>query len=311
VSGEQEGRERVRRVLEDELAQVDSPEKADEVVRRVEQLANGETEEERAQQVAAAPSSAPSAIEDAAHKGPDVERAAEVLTTAAAEAVAPTSDAPAVRTAARQTLGAAATVVPPQTERGRSLLREATLRRMNPLQALDARIFLLVNCLPHPRWLNALAYVITVVTKGGWIWVFGTLAGYLLRVPKSWTAFRVLLPCVIGATWIVEFPIKATFRRKRPFIDIVRALVVGKKPNGWSFPSGHTASSFACAWVLSTVWPRRAPAFFSIASTVGLSRIYAGAHYPGDVTAGALLGMSIAELIRQVAKRLVQMADRG
>ncbi|HET6319948.1 MAG TPA: phosphatase PAP2 family protein, partial [Chloroflexota bacterium] len=104
--------------------------------------------------------------------------------------------------------------------------------------------------------------------------------------------------------WIVEYPIKAYFRRRRPFVEIVRALVIGKKPGSWSFPSGHTAASFASAWVLSTVWPRRAPAFFSLAATVGLSRIYVGAHYPGDVTSGALAGLVLADLIRRAVRRV-------
>ena len=39
-------------------------------------------------------------------------------------------------------------------------------------------------------------------------------------------------------------------------MDIVRALVVGKKPGSWSFPSGHTAASFAGAFMVSKIWPR-------------------------------------------------------
>ena len=79
--------------------------------------------------------------------------------------------------------------------------------------------------------------------------------------------------------------------------------MVGKKPGSWSFPSGHTASSFAAAWTLSTIWPRRAPLFLGLATLVGFSRIYVGAHYPGDVTSGAFAGMTIAELVRQALKR--------
>src|SRR5262249_13832865 len=121
-------------------------------------------------------------------------------------------------------------------------------------------------------------------------------------VRRSWGALRYLLPSVVGATWVVEYPTKAAFRRRRPFVEIVRALVIGKKPGSWSFPSGHTAASFASAWVLSTVWPRRAPFFFSLASTVGLSRIYVGAHYPGDVASGAFAGLLLSELIRRAVK---------
>jgi undecaprenyl-diphosphatase len=86
-------------------------------------------------------------------------------------------------------------------------------------------------------------------------------------------------------------------------VEIVQALVIGKKPGSWSFPSGHTASSFASAWVLSTVWPKRAPVFLGLAGAVGLSRIYVGAHYPGDVMSGAMCGLTLAELIRRLVIR--------
>jgi undecaprenyl-diphosphatase len=142
--------------------------------------------------------------------------------------------------------------------------------------------------------------VVTEITPGGWIWAGGVLVAGRLGAPRSREAFIALLPSMIGATWIVENPVKRFFRRRRPFIDIVRALVVGKRPGSWSFPSGHSASSFACAWVLARVWPRQAPLFFTLAASVGFSRIYVGAHYPGDVTSGALLGMVLAELIRRM-----------
>jgi membrane-associated phospholipid phosphatase len=299
--------QRVRRVLEHELEQIDSPEAAEAVVQRVEQLAAGQTEQVRAKEAAETPAPAAVQVERATTTDSGPGEVAAVLAETAAQAVAPTPEAPAVLEAAREVLRPAPAAPPspaaPPAERGRSLLKEAVLRHMGPLQALDARLFLAVNCVPHPRWLDTAANVVTVVTTGGGIWIAGVLIAYLLRVPKSWRALVQLLPSVAGATWILEYPVKAYFRRRRPFIDIVRALVVGKKPGSWSFPSGHTASSFACAWVLSTVWPRRAPGFFALAACVGLSRIYVGAHYPGDVTSGALLGMSLAEVFRRLVRR--------
>ena len=123
---------------------------------------------------------------------------------------------------------------------------------------------------PTPTWANVLADGITVITTGGWIWLLGLAIARILGVTDSRRAFRLAAPSVIGATSAVEWPIKALFRRRRPFIDIVRALVIGRRPDGWSFPSGHTAAAFSGAWVLSTVWPRKAPIFFALASTVGL-----------------------------------------
>jgi undecaprenyl-diphosphatase len=164
--------------------------------------------------------------------------------------------------------------------------------------------YLAVNEAPHPGVVDSLAWALAIITTGGWIWVIGTLVAYLLRVPDSWQAVKRLLPSVVVATWLVEYPIKAFFRRRRPFSTIVEALVIGKKPGSWSFPSGHTASSFASAWILSTVWPTRAPLFVTLASIVGFSRIYLGAHYPGDVASGAVLGTLLSEIVRQINRRL-------
>jgi undecaprenyl-diphosphatase len=243
-------------------------------------------------------------VERAAQTHPSPELAvADALQTVAAHAVSPSPAAEPVVNAAQATL-APRQPVAPRARRGRRLLKEALLRRMGPLNALDARIYLEINEAPHPGWLDSVAWLITIVFTGGWIWVVGTLLAYLLRVPKSWSAVKRLLPSLVIATWVIEYPVKAYFRRRRPFVRIVQALVIGKKPGSWSFPSGHTGSSFASAWILSTVWPGRSPVFYAIASTVGLSRIYVGAHYPGDVVSGALLGTMLSEAVRRILVRL-------
>jgi membrane-associated phospholipid phosphatase len=288
----------IERVLEESLQRVDSPAAARTVVARVERLAGDRTEQDLGEAAAGTPASPARAVEQASATPSPETAVASVLTTAAAEVVAPTPEAPEVLAAAQQVLRSD-TRVSPGAERGRRLLKSAVLRRMGPLQSLDARLYLAINEAPHPGWLDSLAYALAIITIGGWVWVVGTLVAYLFRVPRGWQAVMRLLPCVVGATWIVEYPVKGYFRRRRPFVEIVRALVIGKRPGSWSFPSGHTASSFASAWVLSTVWPSRAPAFFGLAGLVGLSRIYLGAHYPGDVMSGALAGITLAELVRR------------
>jgi undecaprenyl-diphosphatase len=314
VGGEPE--QRIERVLEESLKRIDSPQAAHAVVTRLERLSAGRTEAEAGEVAAEKTDAAPEASEAAAaatversaealDQAPAPHAVADVLESVAEQSVAPTPAADTATAAAQATLKPGQPVEP-SAGRGRRLLKQAVLRRMGPLNALDARLYLAINDAPHPGVLDSLAWIIAVLFTGGWIWVIGTLVAYLLRVPRSWQAVKALLPGVVIATWTIEYPIKAFFRRRRPFVRIVQALVIGKKPGSWSFPSGHTGASFASAWILSTNWPKAAPAFFSIASAVGLSRVYVGAHYPGDVASGAILGMVLSEAARRLVRWLLR-----
>jgi membrane-associated phospholipid phosphatase len=74
-------------------------------------------------------------------------------------------------------------------------------------------------------------------------------------------------------------------------------------PHSASFPSGHAATSFACATVLSVLVPRAAPAFFVLAAAIAYSRLYVGVHWPLDVVGGAALGVLIALLLLSAVRR--------
>jgi undecaprenyl-diphosphatase len=69
-----------------------------------------------------------------------------------------------------------------------------------------------------------------------------------------------------------------------------------------SFPSGHTASSFALAAVLSSAYPKGRYIFYSLAGIAGLSRIYLDSHFASDVFAGTLLGIWIGWLAYKIGK---------
>src|SRR5215212_4766733 len=293
--------EHIEAILKEEIARVESARQARAVIEKVERRAGQETQTQRGDAVAESPSSAVESIHRACDSDLPTSRAAGALDSVAAEAVAPTPEAPTVSQAAERVVKPTAPV-PPETRRGLELLRHALLERMAPHEALDARVYLAINSLPHPRLLDRLADRVTVITNGGWIWLGCVAAAALLGVSNGRRALSDLAPSLIVTTWVIEHPVKSFFRRKRPFIDIVRALVVGKKPGTWSFPSGHTASSFATAWILGRCWPRAAWAFYGLAGLVGFSRIYVGAHYPGDVAAGATVGLVLARTTRALMK---------
>jgi undecaprenyl-diphosphatase len=85
------------------------------------------------------------------------------------------------------------------------------------------------------------------------------------------------------------YGIKLLVDRPRPGLDPLVRL-----PTDPSFPSGHAATSFAGATMLSAFAPRYRWVFFTLATLIAFSRIYVGVHWPIDVVAGAVLGAALA-----------------
>jgi undecaprenyl-diphosphatase len=96
--------------------------------------------------------------------------------------------------------------------------------------------------------------------------------------------------------------LKAAIPRARPHLSHLVAL-----PASHSFPSGHAATSFACATVLAALAPRFRLAFGALAAAIAYSRLYNGVHYPLDVLGGAVLGV----LVGLTALRLPAARRRG
>jgi undecaprenyl-diphosphatase len=60
----------------------------------------------------------------------------------------------------------------------------------------------------------------------------------------------------------------------------------------FSFPSGHTAAAFAMATLVSFHFPILTLPVIIWALLVGFSRIYLGVHYPTDILAGIVIGVT-------------------
>jgi undecaprenyl-diphosphatase len=307
----------VRRALEEALAEVDSPEKADAVIEDLAAQTAGLKVKDVAAGVPTPTSTADAAqhVEKAKEVAPPGRAAEAVLAeTAAMITTAKKPEREAVAQAAQEIFnaqqqgqhpagpGVAPGVVPGPDKAGdtpqQNYLRAAVLKRLKPVDAADARLFLAINHLPHTPALNRFFYFFTFVFTGGTAWF--VLMGIVTLFNRR-LGLRMIREAAVPlalATMTVEYPIKSYFKRRRPFIDIIQAIVIGKKPGTWSFPSGHSATAFGGAWLFSRYLPRLNWLWYSIASLTAFSRVYLGDHYPGDVVSGSLLGVLLSVLYR-------------
>ena len=123
----------------------------------------------------------------------------------------------------------------------------------------------------------------------GAVWI--ALAVLLLFFRKTRRAGLAMLLALgvgyaVGNVWLKELVM-----RPRPFVthtDLTPLLDPGDR---WSFPSGHTLSSFAAATALFFFHKKTGLLAYLLAACIAFSRLYASVHYPTDVLAGAVLGI--------------------
>ena len=139
---------------------------------------------------------------------------------------------------------------------------------------------------------------------GSSLWAGLSLLGNGWGLLAVTSPLLVLAPQLMWA-WLCAAPfasllsrgVKAWLQSPRPaaVLDVAQFHILGEPLHRESFPSGHTITAFAAATALylaCTDSPGRRPLWlFGLAAAAGLSRIAVGAHWPGDVLAGAAIGL--------------------
>lgn len=134
----------------------------------------------------------------------------------------------------------------------------------------------------------------------------------LISIKKYRKEGIVLLSALVLATILGEGFLKHLIKRPRPFLEVQSIKLLISKPSSYSFPSGHTTSSFAAAGVLGYYFKRYKVYFYTLAILISFSRLYLFVHYPSDVIAGTILGLfSSAVVLKFSNKRKVEIYEKS
>ena len=123
---------------------------------------------------------------------------------------------------------------------------------------------------------------------------FWALLAAIMAISKGHRRPGIAILFSLLASYVaVELVIKTFIHRERPYVaEGLTPIIVDSL--SYSFPSGHTAYSFASATVIAMYYGRWCIPAFVLATMIGISRIYLALHWPTDVVAGALIGVAVA-----------------
>ncbi len=156
-------------------------------------------------------------------------------------------------------------------------------------QRIDARVFMYFNKYGRRSPLiDGMMLVSTQMGNG----VFALVVALLFYVRGNHLFAYALGLGTLTLWWVVEL-IKVLVHRTRPYLKLKNVHIIGPSEPGHSFPSGHTTQSFFIATLLFQYLQIHmiiGILCYSLALSVGITRIYLGMHYPRDVLGGAVLG---------------------
>lgn len=166
---------------------------------------------------------------------------------------------------------------------------------LETLLNIDGGLLLLIQEHVRTPLLNDIMIFITTLGNGGMIWIAATL---LLLIPKKTRKVGIISAvALLGSLIINNNIVKNLVQRPRPYMTFKDIQILIPTPSEFSFPSGHTSSSFAAAAVFYRHLPKKLglPSVI-LAGLIGFSRLYVGVHYPTDVIAGVLMGILLSYL---------------
>lgn len=130
--------------------------------------------------------------------------------------------------------------------------------------------------------------IISMLGNGGIIWL--CISGVLCIFPKYRKYGITMLIAILIDVLICNVTLKPLIARIRPFTVNTDISLLIDAPKDYSFPSGHTACSFAGTFALLFSKCRLWKPSMILAFLIAFSRLYLYVHYPTDVFAGILIG---------------------
>jgi len=156
----------------------------------------------------------------------------------------------------------------------------------------------------HHHWIGSFFSGVEAASIPVMIVLTGIL--WFLARPGADPKWKLACACAYlsaAVAYLVAFVIHDAYDRPRPY-------EAHRIPHPWSsstdasFPSDHTTVSFGIAFAVLMFDTVAGVIFLAAAAIIGIGRLFIGAHYPGDVAAGVLVGGVVAFVVVRWLRRI-------
>lgn len=185
---------------------------------------------------------------------------------------------------------------------------------LETLQQLDQQILLNLNALHSPFWDSFMALFTAKLT---WAPMYAAILFVICKNFSPWVVLLSVIAIVLTIVYsdqLCSSVIRPAIERMRPSnpnnpVSEYIHLLNGRRGGKYGFPSCHASNSFGLAFFLLFLFRQKVISIFILLWAVvnSYSRIYAGVHYPGDLIAGMLVGLSGAILLYGLWRYLIRI----
>jgi undecaprenyl-diphosphatase len=153
------------------------------------------------------------------------------------------------------------------------------------------------------NWIETIGVVVIAVAAFG-LWLLARPGG-----SSRWKLAAASALASAGLGLLINRLIGHFWARPRPFATHPGSYTLSHSHDP-SFPSDHASAAFGIAFAVVLFDPLVGAAYLALAVLIAVGRVIIGAHYPGDVLAGAGVGLFSALIVVRVARPVIAFLVR-
>lgn len=150
-------------------------------------------------------------------------------------------------------------------------------------------------------FLNSFMPFVSFLGNSGAIWILSGII--LIFFPKYRKNGWFVLLSLLAGFIICNLTLKPLVARPRPCWIRPDVPLLISIPHDFSFPSGHTVSSFAAAESLRYANRKLGVLAYILAVLIAFSRLYLYVHFPSDVIVGAIIGFLCGHFVPRLLSK--------